>query len=122
MSIPIVGAHFRPPAKAILQAIPLEHPLELRAEPENSYDPNAIAVWIATSSLESLPTVTQQTLATLSTGFGHDWDSLLSQPCWHLGYVPRTMTGLVHPKLGASGRLPVHLSTTSAGAPAIGGL
>ena len=40
----IVGAHFRPQAKPLLAALFGDCPLELRLEPTNAYDPNAIAV------------------------------------------------------------------------------
>lgn len=48
----LVGAHFRPPAKAVLAALPSETPLALRAEPENPYDTQAMAVYLTMSDLE----------------------------------------------------------------------
>ena len=48
---PLVGAHFRPPAKTIIQSLPAGYTLELRPEPTNPYDPNAVAVWFDASHL-----------------------------------------------------------------------
>jgi hypothetical protein len=40
----MVGMHFRPPAKAVLEALPVGTTLWLRREPENPYDANAVQV------------------------------------------------------------------------------
>ena len=45
-SIPLVGAHFRPPAKALIQSLPVGQVLRLSREPDNQYDTNAIQVWL----------------------------------------------------------------------------
>lgn len=82
---PIVGAHFRPPAKGLLQSLPLHHTLSLRPEPTNEYDPQAIAVWLLTSTLT--PELGPD-LATYCTGFGYALADILAQPEWHLGYIP----------------------------------
>ena len=55
----IVGSHFSPPAKTVLKAIRAGATVELRPEPTNPYDPNAIRVFvdptgIDKASLESL--------------------------------------------------------------------
>lgn len=42
----LVGAHFRPPAKLILECLPSGAPLQLIAEPDNPYDPQAVQVHI----------------------------------------------------------------------------
>lgn len=47
LTFPIVGANFHPPATQILKLLPLNTPLVLYPEPDNPYDPNAIAVYIA---------------------------------------------------------------------------
>jgi hypothetical protein len=52
----IVGAHFRPPAKVVLEVLPLNTVLYGRAEPENPYDPNAVAVYLD-NPLEALRAV-----------------------------------------------------------------
>ena len=118
MSLPIVGAHFRPPAKGILQALPLGHTMNLKAEPENPYDPNAIAVWVSSDSLADLPQANRSTMATLCMGYGYDWETLMGEPAWHFGYVPRNFTSLVHPRL-VDGKLDLPLTSSSTGAPAL---
>jgi len=45
LTIPLVGAGFRPPAKQVLTVLPLGFELSLKAEPDNEYDPNAVAVF-----------------------------------------------------------------------------
>jgi len=44
LSSPIVGMHFRPPAKAIVAHLPLDTALELRQDPENPYSTTGKAV------------------------------------------------------------------------------
>jgi len=78
--------HFRPPAKAILQSLPSAYPLELRPEPTNPYDANAIAVWfdakhLSDDSMEEL----RHTLP----GMGSDIDDLCITRYWHIGYMAR---------------------------------
>ena len=85
---PIVGAGFRPPAKAILQVLPLGAALTLRREPGNLYDANAIQVICPTSSI---PDDSAETLDLLAQGFGFDIGTIMQEPEWHLGYIPRTM-------------------------------
>ncbi len=41
---PIVGMHFRPPAKAIVAHLPLDTELELRPDPENPYSTTGKAI------------------------------------------------------------------------------
>lgn len=50
----LVGAYFRPPAQHVLAVLPSQTPLELRPEPENPYDPEAIAVYLAGVTLKEL--------------------------------------------------------------------
>lgn len=85
----IVGAHFRPPAKALLQVLPLGLPLMLIAEPSNEHDPDAIRVEVVTSDI---PLEQHTYLNTLAAGYGYDLDSILAQDSWHLGYIPRKDT------------------------------
>jgi len=85
-SAPLVGAHFRPPAKALLAALPADHPLILSPEPTNPYDPNAIAVFLSSK------TVNQDILSELSDTLppmGCDVETFLSQPLWHVGYMAK---------------------------------
>lgn len=92
-SAPLVGMHFRPPAKALLAALPANHPLELVPEPENPYDPNAIAVYLRSS------TVSQQALGELSETLppmGCDVETFIAQPLWHIGYMAKEHAALHH--------------------------
>ena len=85
-SAPLVGAHFRPPAKALLQSLPSNHPLELIPEPTNPYDPNAVAVFLRSSTLS------QDSLAELGETLppmGCDVETLLATPLWHVGYMAK---------------------------------
>ncbi len=85
--VPVVGMHFRPPAKAILQVLPMDHPLHVELEPENEYDRNAIKVMINSADI---PKEAHSDLGTLAAGYGFDLDQILSQDSWHLGYVKAT--------------------------------
>jgi len=87
ISYPIVGAYYHPPAKAILEFLPVGHPLILLPEPTNEVDPNAIAVWIKSSSL---PDPGSEEWESALAGFGLTWDELRSKPYYHLGYIPTT--------------------------------
>jgi hypothetical protein len=86
-NLPLVGAHFRPPAKAILGVLPLGAPLQLRREPDNPHDPNAIQVMVASATI---PPAAHEDLERAASGYGFDLATILGQPEWHLGYVPRT--------------------------------
>jgi hypothetical protein len=91
----IVGAHFRPPAKALLACLPAGHPLYLRPEPTNEYDENAVQVLLRSESLQPLvaePFFRDELQMQLS-GQGSDVESVLAQPEWHLGYLPRAAKG-----------------------------
>lgn len=84
--VPIVGAHFRPPAKTIIQSLPAGYTLELRPEPSNPYDPNAVAVWFDASHLS--PDAKEELEATLPAN-GGNLEDLLSQRFWQLGYLAK---------------------------------
>lgn len=91
----IVGAHFRPPAKALLSCLPAGHQLWLRPEPTNEWDENAVQVLLRSASLRSLltePFIRDELERQLS-GQGSDIESVLVQPEWHLGYLPRAAKG-----------------------------
>lgn len=90
----LVGAHFRPPAKALLAVLPAGHPLWLRPEPTNEYDGNAVRVVLRT---DSLPTdeFLQDELETQLAGQGYDLQTIHEADEWHLGYLPRAAKGNV---------------------------
>lgn len=94
---PLVGLYFRPPAKALLQSIPSGYPLELRPEPHNPYDPNAVAVWLDARHLndEAIDELT----STLP-GMGHDIEEVLAAPWWQLGYIARAEAALYQQSIG----------------------
>lgn len=81
----LVGAHFRPPAKQVLAALPSAWPLLLSPEPENPYDPSALKVLC---HISGLPTEALDLLDGSLEGTGTTIDELLEQedPIW-LGYV-----------------------------------
>ena len=87
--LPIVGAHFRPPAKAIMQWLPAGAPLFLVPEPTNQFDDHAIAVYIETIQLCPSRGQVDQELLEACEGFGYGAAELLAQDRWHLGYVAR---------------------------------
>lgn len=104
-SYPIVGSYYRPPAKAILSALPVETKLTLRPEPENKIDRNAIAVWIQTCEIPEA-SHNQIQLSGGDSGFRvgderaesfeHYLELILSEPEWHLGYIPAVIAKTIH--------------------------
>jgi len=88
----LVGAHFRPPAKALLAVLPAGHPLFLRPEPDNPYDANAVQVLLATSTLPSDEAFLDN-LASELAGQGFSLDDINVQGEWHLGFLPRAAKG-----------------------------
>lgn len=80
----LVGAHFRPPAKALLAVLPSGARLTLRAEPTNPYDAGAIQVLVAPSEV---PEGQLATLGALAQGQGFDLETIMAEPEWQLGYV-----------------------------------
>jgi hypothetical protein len=89
---PIVGAFYRPPAKLICESLPVGTPLFLSAEPDNAYDPNAIAVWVLS---EEIPPSAHLKLEVELPNFGLDLDTFLAADQWHLGYVPKELAKLL---------------------------
>lgn len=85
---PIVGMHFRPPAKALIEILPIGCPLTLIAEPDNAHDSNAVAVWLYS---ENIPEESKSRLRELLIPFGYELEQILAEEVWHLGYIPREM-------------------------------
>lgn len=83
-SAPIVGSHWRPPAKAILQVLPANCPLVLRHDPENEFSTEAIAVYLRSADI---PQSAHQELELHGPGYGFSLESILAQAEWHLGYI-----------------------------------
>lgn len=91
----IVGAHFRPPAKALLACLPAGHQLWLRPEPTNEYDENAVQVLLRSESLQPLiaEPFFHDALQMQLSGQGSDIETVLAQPEWHIGYLPKAAKG-----------------------------
>lgn len=91
----LVGAHFRPPAKALLACLPAGHPLLLRPEPSNEYDANAVQVVLLRSTLEPLlaDEAFSAELENQLAGQGFDLATVREADEWHLGYLPRAAKG-----------------------------
>jgi hypothetical protein len=86
ISAPLVGSHFRPPAKQVLAVLPTGCALALVPEPENPYDEKAIRVMLIPA--ETIPVGQVAALATALAGTGFDALDLIgsSEPL-HLGYI-----------------------------------
>lgn len=95
-SLPIVGAHFRPPAKSILNVLPGGTALKLVPEPTNAYDPNACAVYVESANI---PVSVHDDLAIAVEGQGYTLEEILEYPAWHLGYIPRTAAETLAPQI-----------------------
>jgi hypothetical protein len=71
---PIVGAHFVPPAKILLEHLPSGASLLLEPEPDNPYDENAMLVMVEPSAL---PESQYAELELKLPGMGHTLEELL---------------------------------------------
>jgi hypothetical protein len=89
ITAPLVGMHFRPPAKAVLAHLPSGASLILVPEPENPYDEKAIKVLV---SPDQVPASQYDGLAADLVGMGLDLDEVLQtksevkEPIW-LGFI-----------------------------------
>jgi hypothetical protein len=95
--VPLVGAHFRPPAKVIIQSLPAGYTLELRPEPTNPYDANAVAVWFDASHL---PDSAKEELESTLPGSGSNLEDLLEQRFWQLGYLAKEHAAIHQERIG----------------------
>jgi len=84
LQVPLVGAHFRPPAKQIIAHLPSEARLVLRPEPENPYDAKAIKVF---GLMSEVPETQHEELNLALDGTGHELADLLEQGEVWLGYI-----------------------------------
>ncbi len=93
----IVGSRFRPPAPTILACLNHHQLLELRLEPDNPYDPNAVAVWI-TDFASDYPEEAME----LEFELGEDGKECpdLTAPI-RLGYIPREQAAELAPAIAA---------------------
>lgn len=91
---PIVGMHFRPPAKDVINMLPSGADLELRRQPDNEYDANAVQVFLHGFSRD--PASAHSSLYEVLAG---DQEELfLAEAGWidplPLGYVDSKKTGM----------------------------
>lgn len=112
----IVGAHFRPPAKAILQVLPQGTPLILRPEPENPYDDHAVAVDLDPGEI---PISVHEELNTLAGGMGHSIESILDMDQIHLGYIPRELALTLHTPIKDAPKVEAKLTFNAQGKPSV---
>lgn len=106
LTAPIVGMHFRPPAKDVIALLPAGVKLELRRQPDNEYDPFAVQVFLhgfapdadgaATEVFYALATSRQ--LERGDTTFDVLVEMLISEEGWtdplQLGYIDSKKTGM----------------------------
>ncbi len=113
----IVGAKFRPPARGLLDTLPLGARLLARREGSNAHDANAIQVLVRSEDFQ--PVSKEMEIA--CEGFGFGARQLESQPEWHLGYIPREKAAELAPRLDALGlsELEGQLSFSAQGLPLI---
>lgn len=109
---PLVGMHFRPPAKAILGVLPLGCQLMLYPEPDNAYDSNAIMVHVLS---EHIPKGADADLDATASGFGYDAATIRERSAWHLGYIAKEVAATVR----LAGPTPGTLSFTPEGKPQV---
>lgn len=83
----IVGMHFRPPAKVVLEAMPSGMGLLLVPEPTNAYDEFAIQVLVSPQAILEEDAIDKAELADAIGTMGCDWFELeaIGDPI-HLGY------------------------------------
>lgn len=105
----IVGAYFRPPAKALVACLPAGASVWLQPEPTNPYDEHAVKVLV---NLNSYPEAIHEELELQSAGYGFDLAGLLDgdpqtneemtqtdiphvkgSGWWHIGYIPAQKAG-----------------------------
>jgi len=80
----LVGMHFRPPAKTLLASLPSGTPLRLQPEPENPFDPLAVAVFVSPAAF---PASQLPILESALPNNGFTLEEIQAQNEWHLGYV-----------------------------------
>lgn len=91
--IPLVGSHYNPPAKALLEHLPNGAKLRLRRDTENPYDEFAIEVFVEGSAI---PESQHREVEVKVAGFGHSLEEIIAPGAsWKLGH------------LGASGGKPL---------------
>ncbi len=96
--VPLVGAHFRPPAKALLSVLPARCPLRIVPEPDNPHDANALRVEVASADIPQSDAAREQLVSNaLLLPYGFTIEELMSELSWHLGYVKATEAAWLAP-------------------------
>ena len=129
--VPLVGMHFRPPAKAILSILPSRTPLRVVPEPDNPHDANALRVEVAREDIPADPGA-REALASAALPFGFDLPAIDAEDSWHLGYIKATEAAWLAPLVatnmaaqyddqcgGESSWCPGSLAFDSTGKPAV---
>ena len=80
----LVGAHFRPPAKQLLTALPAGQSLLLIPEPDNPYDSNAVKVAVVPETIDIDNAIINSALE----GTGSVIEDFSPVEPLHLGYLP----------------------------------
>ena len=117
-TLPIVGMFYRPPAKALIDVLAVGTPLLLIAEPDNAYDPNAIAVWLHS---RDIPEASHPMLEETLPPFGKSLEEVLSEEEWHLGYIAKEMAAQLRQcgAVGTDKAVEVTFATSASGAPRV---
>jgi hypothetical protein len=84
MLFPIVGSHFVPPAKALLEHAPAQARLVVRPERDNPYDGNASTVHLA---WREIPQSQWDELRIKLAGYGFDLDDCSPEMEFVLGHI-----------------------------------
>lgn len=79
---PMVGMHYRPPANALVQVLPVNTRMTLMAEPYNEFDSNAIGVWVDMTSCANNTRINKILM-------DHENGNLMPAQAIKLGYLPK---------------------------------
>ena len=101
LSVPLVGMHFRPPAKQVLAFCPSGTEVQLRPEDDNPYDEKAVSVWVLVKESVPVRMFAELDEALEGSGFGLEDLMELDEPL-QLGFVGDS-DGKVCQKLGMAG-------------------
>lgn len=74
----LVGSHFHPPAKVLLEHLPQGAALQLVPEPDNPYAPEGDALQVFIRP-DQIPASQEAELALKLPGMGQDWDELKAE-------------------------------------------
>ena len=109
--VPLVGINFRTGAGEMLSMVPPRCPVELRPNPANPYDANAIEVWL--DWRKWISDENMETLRELLTFQGHDL-ALFPSP-YMVGHLAASTNRKAMSKEGVVGNVAVHAAGLAAG-------